>query len=206
MAGSLFRTKSIDRLLADAAASGEARSSARSARGPWSRSASAPSSAPACSSAPPRPSPTAPARRSSLAFIVAGVGCAFAGLCYAEFASMIPDRRQRLHLLLRHHGRAGRLDHRLGPRARVRRRRRHRRRSPGARYVNRVLDFGSGCRSRTQWTPFAVRERRPTASHGIINLPAVVILAAAHRAADPRHAGVGLRQRAHRRHQGQRSC
>src|SRR3979411_2711797 len=26
-----------------------------------------------------------------LAFILAGVGCAFAGLCYAEFASMIPD-------------------------------------------------------------------------------------------------------------------
>src|SRR5436190_9007502 len=26
----------------------------------------------------------------SLAFIVAAVGCAFAGLCYAEFASMIP--------------------------------------------------------------------------------------------------------------------
>src|SRR6188472_2923676 len=25
-----------------------------------------------------------------LAFMVAGVGCAFAGLCYAEFASMIP--------------------------------------------------------------------------------------------------------------------
>src|ERR1700688_625435 len=25
-----------------------------------------------------------------IAFIVAGVGCAFAGLCYAEFASMIP--------------------------------------------------------------------------------------------------------------------
>src|SRR6201984_2124037 len=25
-----------------------------------------------------------------LAFLVAGVGCAFAGLCYAEFASMIP--------------------------------------------------------------------------------------------------------------------
>src|SRR6266480_2075071 len=25
-----------------------------------------------------------------LAFVVAGVGCAFAGLCYAEFASMIP--------------------------------------------------------------------------------------------------------------------
>src|SRR5438477_9022385 len=26
----------------------------------------------------------------TLAFIVAGLGCAFAGLCYAEFASMIP--------------------------------------------------------------------------------------------------------------------
>src|SRR5438445_11855535 len=25
-----------------------------------------------------------------LAFIVAGIGCAFAGLCYAKFASMIP--------------------------------------------------------------------------------------------------------------------
>src|SRR6188472_4752888 len=25
-----------------------------------------------------------------LAFLVAGLGCAFAGLCYAEFASMIP--------------------------------------------------------------------------------------------------------------------
>ena len=25
-----------------------------------------------------------------IAFLVAGVGCAFAGLCYAEFASMIP--------------------------------------------------------------------------------------------------------------------
>src|SRR5262247_4926267 len=26
----------------------------------------------------------------TVAFIVAGIGCAFAGLCYAEFASMIP--------------------------------------------------------------------------------------------------------------------
>ena len=26
----------------------------------------------------------------TLAFIVAGIGCTFAGLCYAEFASMIP--------------------------------------------------------------------------------------------------------------------
>src|SRR5688572_13329795 len=26
----------------------------------------------------------------TIAFIIAGLGCAFAGLCYAEFASMIP--------------------------------------------------------------------------------------------------------------------
>src|SRR5262245_46965431 len=26
----------------------------------------------------------------TVAFVVAGIGCAFAGLCYAEFASMIP--------------------------------------------------------------------------------------------------------------------
>ena len=26
----------------------------------------------------------------TLSFVVAGIGCAFAGLCYAEFASMIP--------------------------------------------------------------------------------------------------------------------
>src|SRR5213595_4158031 len=26
----------------------------------------------------------------TLSFVVAGLGCAFAGLCYAEFASMIP--------------------------------------------------------------------------------------------------------------------
>src|SRR5207237_6911108 len=40
------------------------------------------------------PTPAAIADRAGpsvvLAFIVAGIGCAFAGLCYAEFASMIP--------------------------------------------------------------------------------------------------------------------
>jgi APA family basic amino acid/polyamine antiporter len=30
----------------------------------------------------------------TLSFILAAVGCAFAGLCYAEFASMIPVRRE----------------------------------------------------------------------------------------------------------------
>src|SRR5215831_7773412 len=85
--GSLFRTKSIDRLRAQAAAN-----PLRPTLGPWSlvalgigaiigaglfvRTAAAIAD---------RSGPSV-----TLAFILAGVGCAFAGLCYAEFASMIP--------------------------------------------------------------------------------------------------------------------
>jgi basic amino acid/polyamine antiporter, APA family len=90
LAGALFRTKSIDRLLADAAASGEG--TLKRTLGPlqlialgigaiigaglFVRTAAAIAD---------RAGPSV-----VLAFIVAGVGCAFAGLCYAEFASMIP--------------------------------------------------------------------------------------------------------------------
>jgi len=90
LAGSLFRTKSIDKLLADAAAGGE--KTLKRTLGPASlialgigaiigaglfvRTAAAIAE---------RSGPSV-----TLAFIVAGVGCAFAGLCYAEFASMIP--------------------------------------------------------------------------------------------------------------------
>ena len=91
MAGSLFRTKSIERLLAESPADrrGHAQAHARG-RGRWSRSASARiigaglfvRTAAAIAD---RAGPSV-----TLAFIVAGVGCAFAGLCYAEFASMIP--------------------------------------------------------------------------------------------------------------------
>ena len=90
MAGSLFRTKSIDRLLVDATASGEGtlkRTLGPSAlialgigaiigAGLFVRTAAAIAE---------RSGPSV-----TIAFIVAGVGCAFAGLCYAEFASMIP--------------------------------------------------------------------------------------------------------------------
>ena len=90
MAGALFRTKSIDRLLADAAASGEG--TLKRTLGPialvalgigaiigaglFVRTAAAIAD---------RAGPSV-----VLAFMVAGIGCAFAGLCYAEFASMIP--------------------------------------------------------------------------------------------------------------------
>jgi APA family basic amino acid/polyamine antiporter len=90
VADSLFRTKSIEGLLADAAATGEG--TLKRTLGPMAlvalgigaiigaglfvRTAAAIAD---------RAGPSV-----VLAFIVAGVGCAFAGLCYAEFASMIP--------------------------------------------------------------------------------------------------------------------
>jgi APA family basic amino acid/polyamine antiporter len=86
----MFRTKSIDSLLAESRATGEG--TLKRTLGPWQlialgigaiigaglfvRTAAAIAD---------RAGPSV-----VLAFIVAGVGCAFAGLCYAEFASMIP--------------------------------------------------------------------------------------------------------------------
>jgi basic amino acid/polyamine antiporter, APA family len=90
VAGALSRTKSIDRLMADVASTGE--STLKRTLGPFSlvtlgigaiigaglfvRTAAAIAE---------RSGPSV-----TLAFLVAGLGCAFAGLCYAEFASMIP--------------------------------------------------------------------------------------------------------------------
>jgi APA family basic amino acid/polyamine antiporter len=87
---SLNRTKSIDLLMQDSGAVGEG--SLKRTLGAWSlvglgigaiigaglfvRTAAAIAD---------RAGPSV-----TLAFIVAGIGCAFAGLCYAEFASMIP--------------------------------------------------------------------------------------------------------------------
>ncbi len=90
MASRLNRTKSIDRLMQDSEAGGE--NGLKRTLGAWSlvglgigaiigaglfvRTAAAIAD---------RAGPSV-----TLAFIVAGIGCAFAGLCYAEFASMIP--------------------------------------------------------------------------------------------------------------------
>src|SRR2546421_223199 len=108
-----------------------------------------------------------------LAFVVAGVGCAFAGLCYAEFASMIPVAGSAYtysyatmgefvawiigwDLILEYAVAAATVS------------------SAWSEYANRVLDW-FGWRIPYQWshTPF---QHDATGVAGIINIPAVFIL------------------------------
>src|ERR1700719_961502 len=108
-----------------------------------------------------------------LAFIVAGIGCAFAGLCYAEFASLIPVAGSAYtysyatmgelvawiigwDLILEYAVAASTVA------------------IAWSEYANRVLDW-FGLRLPYQWThsPF---EHDPTGIHGMMNIPAVFIL------------------------------
>jgi basic amino acid/polyamine antiporter, APA family len=108
-----------------------------------------------------------------LAFVVAGIGCAFAGLCYAEFASMIPVAGSAYtysyatmgefvawiigwDLILEYAVAAATVS------------------SAWSEYANLVLDW-FGLKIPYQWchTPF---EHDPAGLHGIINLPAIFIL------------------------------
>ena len=54
-----------------------------------------------------------------LSFGLTAVACAFCGLCYAEFASLVPISGKCVHLFLCDAGRAGRLDYRVGPHHRI---------------------------------------------------------------------------------------
>jgi basic amino acid/polyamine antiporter, APA family len=90
VAGSLFRTKSIDGLIAQSQATGE--KALKRTLGGWSLVAlgigaiiGAGLFVRTGAAIAERAGPSV-----TIAFIVAAVGCAFAGLCYAEFASMIP--------------------------------------------------------------------------------------------------------------------
>src|SRR5438067_1380486 len=108
-----------------------------------------------------------------LAFIVAGIGCAFAGLCYAEFAAMIPVAGSAYtysyatmgefvawiigwDLILEYAVAASTVS------------------IAWSEYANRVLDWFE-LRIPYQWThsPF---EHDPAGIHGMINVPAVFIL------------------------------
>src|SRR6266478_2162545 len=109
----------------------------------------------------------------TLAFIVAGVGCAFAGLCYAEFASMIPVAGSAYTYSYATMGEFVAwiigwdlvLEYAVGA-ATVS--------IAWSEYANRVLDW-FGLRIPYQWShsPF---EHDPTGIHGMMNIPAVFIL------------------------------
>ena len=108
-----------------------------------------------------------------LAFIVAGVGCAFAGLCYAEFASMIPIAGSAYTYSYATMGELMAwiigwdlvLEYAVGAATVA---------IAWAQYFNKALDM-VGTSIPYQWyhSPF---ETSNTGVHGIINIPAVVIL------------------------------
>ena len=178
--------------------------SGRSVRSRWSRSASAPSSAPASSCAPPRRSPSGPGPSVTLGVPRRRPRLRVRRPLLRRVRLDDPDRRQRLHLLLRDDGRARRVDHRLGPDASSTRSAPPRSRSPGASTSTRCSST-SACTCPTHGVTRRSRSTRGPASHGIMNVPALVHPRCPVAAAHPRHAGVGVRQQPHRHHQGRRS-
>src|SRR6187431_657945 len=110
-----------------------------------------------------------------IAFLVAGLGCAFAGLCYAEFASMIPVAGSAYTYSYATMGELVAwiigwdlvLEYAVGAATVA---------IAWTEYANRVLEW-FGMRIPYQFThgPFEVAAE--TGVHGIMNLPAVFILA-----------------------------
>ena len=174
MAGSLFRTKSIDRLMSEAAATGEG--TLKRTLGPMSlvalgigaiigaglfvRTAAAIAD---------RAGPSV-----VLAFIVAGIGCAFAGLCYAEFASMIPVAGSAYTYSYATMGEFVAwiigwdlvLEYAVGAATVA---------IAWSEYANRVIAW-FGPRIPYEWTHSPFEVMAETGAHGIMNLPAVFIL------------------------------
>jgi APA family basic amino acid/polyamine antiporter len=109
-----------------------------------------------------------------LAFIVAGVGCAFAGLCYAEFASMIPVAGSAYTYSYATMGELVAwiigwdliLEYAVGAATVA---------IAWSEYANRVLDW-FGMRIPYQWSHSPFEIAHDTGVHGIMNIPAVVIL------------------------------
>src|SRR5437867_6906297 len=109
-----------------------------------------------------------------LAFVVAGVGCAFAGLCYAEFASMIPVAGSAYTYSYATMGELVAwiigwdliLEYAVGA-ATVS--------IAWSAYANRVLDW-FGLRIPYQWSHSPFEHNIATGVHGVMNIPAVFIL------------------------------
>src|SRR5438034_1474125 len=108
-----------------------------------------------------------------LAFVVAGVGCAFAGLCYAEFASMIPVAGSAYTYSYATMGEFVAwiigwdlvLEYAVGAATVA---------IAWSEYFNRVLEF-VGLQIPYHWrhSPFEAMD----GVHGVMNIPAVIILA-----------------------------
>ena len=175
MANALFRTKSIDRLLIDSAQTGE--TSLKRTLGAWSliglgigaiigaglfvRTAAAIAE---------RAGPSV-----TIAFIVAGVGCAFAGLCYAEFASMIPIAGSAYTYSYTTMGELVAwiigwdlvLEYAVGAATVA---------IAWSQYLNNLLNVLGMSPVPYQWSHSPLETMAGTGIHGIMNIPAVVIL------------------------------
>src|SRR6187401_1135799 len=109
-----------------------------------------------------------------LAFVVAGIGCAFAGLCYAEFASMIPVAGSAYTYSYATMGELVAwilgwdliLEYAVGAATVA---------IAWSEYANRVLDW-FGMRIPYQWSHSPFEHDIYTGVHGIMNMPAVFIL------------------------------
>ncbi len=173
MAGSLFRTKSIDRLMADHDG-GEIQ--LKRTLGPMAlvalgigaiigaglfvRTAAAIAE---------RSGPSV-----TLAFMVAGLGCALAGLCYAEFASMIPIAGSAYTYSYATMGELVAwiigwdlcLEYAVGAATVA---------IAWSEYFNKVLEY-VGLQVPYQWSHSPFQVAVDTGVHGLVNIPALVIL------------------------------
>ncbi|MGH7616535.1 MAG: amino acid permease, partial [Gemmatimonadaceae bacterium] len=110
----------------------------------------------------------------TLAFIVAGVGCAFAGLCYAEFASMIPIAGSAYtysyvtmgELVAWIIGWDLVLEYAVGAATVA---------IAWSEYFNKVLEY-VGLHVPYQWCHSPWETMAGTGTHGIMNIPAIAIL------------------------------
>ena len=174
MAGSLFRTKSIDQLILDSKNAGEGGLKrtlgafalvalgigAIIGAGLFVRTAAAIAE---------RAGPSV-----TLAFIVAGIGCAFAGLCYAEFASIIPIAGSAYtysyvtmgELVAWIIGWDLVLEYAVGAATVA---------IAWSEYFNKVLEY-VGLHVPYEWCHSPWETQAGTAIHGFMNVPAVVIL------------------------------
>src|ERR671939_111339 len=109
-----------------------------------------------------------------LAFVVAGIGCAFAGLCYAEFASMIPVAGSAYtysyatmgELIAWIIGWDLVLEYAVGAATVA---------IAWSEYFNRVLEW-FGLRIPYEWSHSPLEVMHETGIRGIMNVPAIVIL------------------------------